>query len=364
MYENKTVLSEIICNDSLIDNKTTIPNFTSYNDDNHTFQTDTIANHHNNNITSVTNSLSVHNLIFVTVNLFLVPLIIGGNALVLLSIASFPRLRTVSNIFVSSLAVADLLVGLLVIPFYTVYYLSVPGVTENKYACLFKYAFIIESCGSSIFNLSAIAFERYVAVSFPLKYSAIMTRRKAKLIVTVLWTYVTVLSLAPIAGINTWRANAACDFYLVLPMGYTVLGSFVTVSVGMVTTSVFYALIYWEIRKMRRFTENQSRLDKSHNRDVRSAFVMAVVSLTFLMFWLPYIVIGPLKYIPTLDREFIERLKNYTLCLAISNSMVNPFIYGCLRKDFLSAYRTFLCNPCSFRRREKNFNLALSHSCD
>lgn len=353
--------TEILFGENFLDsNQTFTDDFTNLSSENRT--PDSISNRETNITGVIVSGLPIHNLIFITVNLFLVPLIVGGNSLVLLSIASFPRLRTVPNIFVSSLAVADLLVGLLVIPFYTMYYLSVPGVTENKYACLFKYAFIIESCGSSIFNLSAIAFERYIAVSFPLKYSVFMTRRRAKLIVTGLWTYVTVLSLVPMAGINTWQANAGCDFYRVLPMGYTVVGSFVTVSVGLVTTSVFYSLIYREIRKMRSFTANQPRVDKSHNRDVRSAFVMAVVSLTFLMFWLPYILIGPLKYIKTLDREYIERLKNYTLCLAISNSMVNPFIYGCLRKDFLSAYRTFLCNPCSFRRRDKSLNLALSHS--
>ncbi|XP_014771054.1 adenosine receptor A2a [Octopus bimaculoides] len=296
-------------------------------------------------------NLSYHNFIFLTVNLLLAPFIIGGNFVVIRCIATFSRLHTVSNIFVSSLAVADLLVGLLVIPFYSMHYLELEGFAESKYTCLFKYVFIIASCGSSIFNLSAIAFERFVAVTYPFRYATLITHKTAKVMIALLWIYVSVLSLTPLFGLNTWRPDVHCDFYQVLPRAYIVWASFTTVSFGIVSITLFYILTYREIRKMPPPPMIQSKEAISQKKNIRATYVMCVVSVTFLVFWLPYLIAGPLVYIPSLNKHSIELIKNYALSLGISNSVINPFLYGCLRRDFAEVFRKYFSLPCLKRKR-------------
>ena len=44
-------------------------------------------------------------------------LVVGGNVLVIIAVFSTPKLRTVTNLFIASLAVADLLLGVAVLPF-------------------------------------------------------------------------------------------------------------------------------------------------------------------------------------------------------------------------------------------------------
>lgn len=62
-------------------------------------------------------------LIFVVLFCLLIIIVIIGNTLVILSVLTTRRLRTVTNLFVTSLAVADWLVGIFVMPPAVAYYL-------------------------------------------------------------------------------------------------------------------------------------------------------------------------------------------------------------------------------------------------
>lgn len=67
--------------------------------------------------------INLTDLIFVVVFCLLIIIVIIGNTLVILSVLTTRRLRTVTNLFVTSLAVADWLVGIFVMPPAVAYYL-------------------------------------------------------------------------------------------------------------------------------------------------------------------------------------------------------------------------------------------------
>lgn len=75
------------------------------------------------NITDVPYSINFTDLVFVVVFCLLIIVVIIGNTLVILSVLTTRRLRTVTNLFVMSLAVADWLVGIFVMPPAVAYYL-------------------------------------------------------------------------------------------------------------------------------------------------------------------------------------------------------------------------------------------------
>ncbi|KAE8744380.1 hypothetical protein FOCC_FOCC008984 [Frankliniella occidentalis] len=99
-----------------------------------------------------------------------------GNALVILAFQRERRLRRRTNYYIVSLAVADLLVGLLGIPFAL---LASVGLPHNLHACLFTVSLLVVLCTISIFCLVAVSVDRYWAILHPLGYSRNVSTKKA-----------------------------------------------------------------------------------------------------------------------------------------------------------------------------------------
>lgn len=93
---------------------------------------------------------------------------IVGNAMVIIVFHRERRLRRRTNYYIVSLALADLLVGLLGIPFAI---LASIGLPTNLYTCLFTVSLLIVLCTISIFCLVAVSIDRYWAILYPLAYS-------------------------------------------------------------------------------------------------------------------------------------------------------------------------------------------------
>lgn len=91
-----------------------------------------------------------------------------GNALVILVFYRERRLRRRTNYYIVSLAIADLLVGLLGIPFAILASLGLP---TNLHACLFTVSLLVVLCTISIFCLVAVSVDRYWAILHPMGYS-------------------------------------------------------------------------------------------------------------------------------------------------------------------------------------------------
>lgn len=91
----------------------------------------------------------------------LMVLIISGNTLTILAVTLSRRLSSlVSNQFVLNLAISDLMVGL-TLPYHIVFYLD-DDFGKIKWSCLMRFILIILACLASIYNIIAIAVDRYV----------------------------------------------------------------------------------------------------------------------------------------------------------------------------------------------------------
>ncbi|KAM4561938.1 trace amine-associated receptor 3-like [Fundulus diaphanus] len=107
------------------------------------------------------------------------------NLLVIISVSHFRQLHTPTNILLLSLAVSDLLVGLI----------SMPGEIYQSTSCwflgdnicfLYNYlCFIIPS--TSVGDMVLISIDRYVAICDPLHYQTRVTKRRVKVCVCLCW---------------------------------------------------------------------------------------------------------------------------------------------------------------------------------
>lgn len=118
-----------------------------------------------------------------------------GNALVLYSAATrSPTFRLPTHFFIANLALADFLVGVLVMPF-----LAVLQVTGRWYFgpiyCESWTVIHFWLCSSSILSTCAVCIERYIGVRFPLKHKQIMSTQRIWGMIVGVWTLAGLLSI-------------------------------------------------------------------------------------------------------------------------------------------------------------------------
>jgi len=129
--------------------------------------------------------------------------VIVGNSLVIAAVFTYRKLRTITNTFIVSLAVADLLLGAVVLPFSSVN--EVLGWWPfGRVWCSAWLAIDVWVCTASILNLCAISLDRYLAISRPFRYPLIMSPTRAKVAVAVVWTLALAICLPPLFG---WRES-------------------------------------------------------------------------------------------------------------------------------------------------------------
>lgn len=129
---------------------------------------------------------------------------VGGNVLVCLAVGLSRRLWRIANCFVVSLAVTDLLLGLLVLPLSATVELRSGKWPLGGSLCNIYISLDVMLCSASILNLLAISVDRYLAISAPLSYSRRMTRPRVTLAMISIWALSLAVSFVPVhLGWNT-----------------------------------------------------------------------------------------------------------------------------------------------------------------
>ncbi|CAD5221088.1 unnamed protein product [Bursaphelenchus xylophilus] len=142
----------------------------------------------------------------VFIALFLIILIlmtIFGNILVVLSVFLYKRMRTFTNILLTSLATADLLVGLVVMPLALVDLLYDHHWQFGRFLCSVWATTDVLLCTASILNLCVISLDRYMAITSPLKYPRTRSRLMAIVLLSSVW-FISVVVCSPPWIIPSW----------------------------------------------------------------------------------------------------------------------------------------------------------------
>ncbi|XP_046752730.1 octopamine receptor Oamb [Diprion similis] len=126
-------------------------------------------------------------------------MVVLGNVLVILAVYHTSKLRNVTNMFIVSLAVADLMVGVAVLPFSATWEVFKVWIFGDIW-CSVWLAVDVWMCTASILNLCAISLDRYLAVTRPVSYPQIMSPKRARLLVATVWVLSFVICFPPLVG--------------------------------------------------------------------------------------------------------------------------------------------------------------------
>ncbi|XP_063067189.1 alpha-2B adrenergic receptor [Engraulis encrasicolus] len=126
---------------------------------------------------------------------------IFGNILVIIAVLTSRSLRGPQNLFLVSLAAADILVATLIIPFSLANELMGYWYFRTVW-CEIYLALDVFFCTSSIAHLCAISLDRYLSVSRPVAYTARRTAARVKAAIVVVWLIAAVISFPPLLSIE------------------------------------------------------------------------------------------------------------------------------------------------------------------
>ncbi|KAM9847076.1 adenosine receptor A2b [Aulostomus maculatus] len=324
------------------------------------------------------------NTFYIVIEVVIALLSISGNILVCWAVAINTTLKNATNYFLVSLAVADILVGVLAIPFAIT--ISI-GIYLDFYGCLFLACFVLVLTQSSIFSLLAIAIDRYLAVKIPLRYNELMTGKAAREVIAILWILSFIIGLIPFFGWNKkyisctknssrlynttnvvdglrgggellWSCELKCFFESVVDMHYMVyFNFFVCVLLPLLIMLGIYVKIFTVARKQLRQIELKcvGNGDSHHHgrlqREIRAAKSLSIIVGLFAICWLPVHILNCLTlFYEGLDKPDI--IMYVAIILSHANSAVNPIIYAYRIQDFRNTFRKILAQHFLCRKEE------------
>ncbi|KAM9840811.1 trace amine-associated receptor 4-like [Aulostomus maculatus] len=260
-----------------------------------------------------------------------------GNLFVIFSIIYFKQLHTPTNYLILSLAVADLLVGIVVFPL-SMEFSFISCIYHDDFFCRVRAIFEVSLCTSSILNLCCISIDRYYAVCQPLTYKAKISDHVVGIMILVSWSVAVLIAVGfVIAGMNHEKCAEACLIDTLMANTIGLIFSFYLPVI--VILSIYLKIFIVAQRQALSIQSTSSHGTKSNvsKMERKATKTLSTVMGFFLICWLPFFICTTvISFSPaTLPIPLIE-LFNW---LALSNSTINPFIYAFFYSWFRSAFR-------------------------
>ena len=251
-------------------------------------------------------------------------LTIAGNGFIVFLVYRKRQLRTKTNAFVVSLAVADFCVGMSVVPPMFVCEMAIGCDTQSYWIIYFKWLFGY----ASVINLCVLVLDRYIAVVKPLKYLTIMTRRRVIQIVSLSWGIRVAYSIFSALNWRIFEVSLVFDFMF----WFDVI--FLEVLPCLILIFCFAAM-FRVVRKHDQASRTTAKQLRFNHRFLfktqgKSAVkLMAVVISLFLLcygFYIRCTLIYIFKNGECNDEE-------YKIPLLVLNSAINPVAYTFFKRD-------------------------------
>ncbi|OWF56335.1 allatostatin-A receptor-like isoform X2 [Mizuhopecten yessoensis] len=333
-----------------------------------------------------------------------------GNVLVIVAIVLFPRMRSITNVFLVNLASADLIFVLICVP--------VKGVTFFSYSWrlgvfLCKAYVYVQNVSMicSVMTLTVMSVERFMAILFPLRARYICTMRHARLVILCIWLQALVMAVPVVFGqkhtmVGSTRKAYWCRIDFAQPLHHQAYELYMLVIIFIIPVGVMAFTYTWicveiwyvvskravmrsgsecqykEARSStctsytmtsqrsssnvyptsgdssRRSGDTTRRVPAKSTDDTRTRkqviIMLIIVVLLFAVCWGPILINNVLVAFGVLDEFHTDYLKPMRLAfhlMSYANSCVNPIVYGFMSRNFRESFRKALSTCCKGKRK-------------
>ncbi|XP_029955502.1 delta-type opioid receptor [Salarias fasciatus] len=266
-----------------------------------------------------------------------------GNCLVMYVIIRYTKMKTATNIYIFNLALADALVTT-TMPFQSTDYLLNTW-PFGEVVCKVFISIDYYNMFTSIFTLTMMSVDRYVAVCHPVKALDFRTPIKAKMINVCIWILSSAAGIPAfvLGGTQTNSDITECALQFPEPYAYwdTLMKICVFVFafvVPVLIITVCYSLMVLRLKSVRMLSGSREK-DRNLRRITR---LVVVVVAVFVVCWTPihiFILVKALVSVP----ETTAIMAAYFFCVALgyTNSSLNPVLYAFLDENFKRCFKDF-----------------------
>uniref|UniRef100_A0A8C6RZY7 5-hydroxytryptamine (serotonin) receptor 5A n=1 Tax=Nannospalax galili TaxID=1026970 RepID=A0A8C6RZY7_NANGA len=322
--------------------------------------------------------LSVFRVLVLTLLGFLAAATFAWNLLVLATILRVRTFHRVPHNLVASMAISDVLVAVLVMPLSLVHELSGRRWQLGQRLCQLWIACDVLCCTASIWNVTAIALDRYWSITRHLQYTLRARKRVSNVMIALTWALSAVISLAPLLfGWGETYSERSEECQVSREPSYTVFS----------TVGAFYLplcvvlFVYWKIYKTAKFRVGSGKPNSvspvpvpvgataiaknscpqqpqmvftvrhatvtfqtdgdtwREQKEQRAALTVGILIGVFVLCWIPFFVTELIS--PLCSWDIPAVWKSIFLWLGYSNSFFNPLIYTAFNKNYSSAFKNF-----------------------
>ena len=255
-----------------------------------------------------------------------------GNTLLLVAILRTPSIRSPSVIFLCNLAVSDLLVGLVVEPAYIAEQIVRTVTVPQKAVKTMGFA----GCSVSLWTITAITVDRFLALHYHLQYPNLMTTSRAIYTIITIWCIITLFTFSFIWSPSIYH-------YYVSAFGITI-----SLLVNLVCFIKIHRIVrrhQLQIRVQQQAVENST--DTNNHRiqqSTRNAKNIFIYFLAMILCYSPFSIVVIISGFTSVDLKVIL---TFSFTVVLMNSSINPFLYCWrmteLRSAVFKTARLFSC---------------------
>ncbi|XP_066533091.1 trace amine-associated receptor 1-like [Hoplias malabaricus] len=276
-----------------------------------------------------------------------------GNLLVIITIVHFKQLHTPTNYLILSLAVADLCIGVIVMP---------PSMLRSVETCWYLGTFFckihtsldVTMSTASILNLCIISVDRYYAVCHPLLYHSKMTPNMTLIMITLCWAIssfvgfgMIFLELGILGVEEYYYSNVVCEGGCSLFLSTTACTVFTMLCfyIPAVIMIGLYMKIFHIAQKQARSIQNDQLKSSQRGHsvgktEIKATKTLAIVIGVFLLFWTPFFVCALID--PFIGHIIPGVLFDFFTWVGYTNSTCNPIVYAFFYSWFRKSFRIIL----------------------